>query len=119
MAVRLIRQNQADQFIGRGADLVSWAGLLVGDEGSPLQLPSYADRTMQVEGVFGAGGAIWLMGSSDGITYRQLQDPAGVPIAVTAVGTYQVGGNAPYIKPFVQGGDGTTALSVALTSRRS
>jgi len=41
-----------------GVQLVTWSGLLNGDDGAPVELPSHADRSVQVTGTFGAAGNV-------------------------------------------------------------
>ncbi len=43
-----------------------WLGLANGDSGSPMELPAFADKSVQVTGIFGAGGELSIEGSNDG-----------------------------------------------------
>lgn len=98
--------------------VITWSGLLNGDDGSAEQLWDFADRSMQVTGTFGTGGQATLLGSNDGTNYAALTDPQGNAIVVTAAGIKLPAPITRYVKPLVAG-DGTTNLVVSLFCRRS
>jgi hypothetical protein len=97
----------------------AWSGLLNGDDGAPAGSSYSGDRTVQVFGTFGTGGTVIVEGSLDGTNWFQLRDPTGTLISFTAAGGKAVMENAPYIRPRVTGGDGTTALSFLMSVRRN
>jgi len=94
----------------RGCYVVSWSGLLNGDDGSPIEMPGAADRSVQFTGTFGTGGTIQIEGSNDGTNYVVLTDPQGNNISKTAAGIEQVVEITRYLRPRVTAGDGTTNL---------
>ncbi|CAB4165266.1 hypothetical protein UFOVP821_32 [uncultured Caudovirales phage] len=102
-----------------GVQLVTWSGLLNGDDGAPVELPTHADRSVQVTGTFGASGNVNIEGSNDGTNYATLSTPASVALAITAAGIKAVLELPRYIRPRVTAGDGTTALVVTLLLRRN
>lgn len=101
------------------AILVTWAGLLNGDTGSPVEGVDFADRTAQISGTFGAGGSITMQGSNDNTNYDPLTDPQGNAITKTAAGLEVIVENPRYARPNVTAGDGTTSLTVTIWARRS
>lgn len=97
--------------------LVTWSGLLQGDEGESIQRIKYADRSVQVFGTFGAGGNLAVEGSNAGAQFATLNRIQGTPATFTAAGIAQLVENTTLIRPRVTGGDGTTNLTVALLIR--
>ncbi|MEY4375866.1 MAG: hypothetical protein RJB26_416 [Pseudomonadota bacterium] len=102
-----------------GVQLVTWTGLLNGDDGAPVELPTHSDRSVQVVGTFGAGGSLSIEGSNDGTNYATLNTPASVALAITAAGIKAVLELPRYIRPRVTAGDGTTSLTAVLLVRRN
>lgn len=97
--------------------LVTWAGLLNGDDGQPYNGHGLGDRSVQFVGTFGAGGTIVFEGSNDAATYASLTDPQGNAISKTATGIEQVMEAARQVRPRVTAGDGTTTLNAYLFIR--
>ena len=95
---------------------VQWSGLATGDDGEPVSLPGFADRSVQVEGTFG-GSSTAIQGSNDGTNYRALNDITKTAIAITAAGVEQVLEITKYIRPVVTGGAGS-GITVTLIARR-
>lgn len=91
-----------------------WEGLDSDDDGEALEMPAWADRSVQVIGTFGAGGTISFKGSNDGTNYEILQDIEGAALTFTAAGLRSVLELTRYVKPVVTAGDGTTDLDVYL-----
>lgn len=100
------------------ARLVTWSGLLNGDDGNPYEGAEFADRTAQVTGTFGASGSIQLEGSNDGTNYAVLADPQGNALTFTTGRIEQVLELPRYVRPRVTAGDGTTALALTMFCRR-
>jgi len=96
-----------------------WTTLLNGDTGSPLSLVGSADRSVQINGTFGAGGTIIIEGSNDGVNYVILTDPQGNTLSKTAAAIEAVLELTKWIRPRVSAGDGTTSLTVTLIARKS
>lgn len=99
--------------------VVTWTGLLNGDDGEPAQLATYSDRSVQVTGTFGTGGSVTVEGSNDGTNWFALSDPQGLAITRTAAGLKGVSELTRYVRPRVTAGDGTTSLTVVGLFRRS
>lgn len=101
------------------AFVASWANMANGDDGEPVELPDYADRSVQVEGTFGTGGSCAVQGTNDSANYRALTDPQGVTIGVTAAGIKQVAEMTRKVRPKITAGDGSTSLTVTMFFRRT
>ena len=99
------------------SSLISWTGLLNGDDGAPIQYGAFADRSVQFVGTFGAGGTIVLEGSNDGTNYVTLTDPQGNNISKNAASIEMVAEATRFIRPRVTAGDGTTNLQCHLFVR--
>jgi len=97
--------------------LVAWNALQNGDDGDAIPFSQYADKSVQVTGVFGVGGVVTFEGSNDGVNYSPLTDAQGndlnfgtSKIEIVCEATYRV-------RPRVTAGDGTTSVSVILLAR--
>ena len=103
-----------------GISLVQWTGLTkaTDDAGSPVELPNYSDRSVQVTGTFGTGGSVRIEGSLDGTNYATLTDPQGNALDVTAAKIEAISEAVRYIRPRVTAGDGTTTLVVTILFKR-
>ena len=100
--------------------VASWGPMADGDVGQELPaMWSYADRSFQVEGTFGAGGSCSLEGSNDLANYRILNDPTGVALTITSAAIKAVIEVTQNIRPHVTAGDGTTELTVTMLLRRT
>jgi hypothetical protein len=98
----------------------TWSTLTTtNDRGSAVEWAQWADRSIQVEGTFGAGGSLRWEGSNDGgTTYQALNDPQGNALNVTSAKIEQVLELSQFARPFITAGDGTTDLDVTLIMRR-
>lgn len=104
----------------REAWVVTWANLKSGDiGGAPTNLIGFADHTVQIEGQFGAGGAVIVLGTLDGANFRQLTDPQGNSLSIVSASVKQITEACVSIIPQVTGGDGTTNLTVTGLFRRT
>lgn len=99
--------------------LVTWVGLGNGDTGQPFTLAQYADRSVQVEGTFGAGGLVVVQGTLDGTNWRTLNDPYSNAISITVPKIEAVSELVNGIRPAVTAGDGTTSINVSMLVRKS
>jgi len=116
MATKAITINEisVDQY---EHNVATWETLANADDGSPFQGPSRKRISVQIGGVFGAGGNVIIEGSNDGVTYSTLDDLDGNALAtITASGLYQVRDMAEYVRPRVSAGDGTTAIVATLVA---
>jgi hypothetical protein len=102
---------------GDRAQRAVWTPLPSGSEGEPFERPSFADRSVQVTGLFGAGGALAIEGSNDGASWFRLTDPQGAPLSFSTAGLRQVQEVTLLLRPRVTGGDATTALTVTMLVR--
>ena len=103
---------------GDHGHIIGWGTLGNGDSGTPLQMIGSADRSVQVEGTFGAGGTVLIEGSNDGIIYRLLRDPSGTALSITSAGIAAILEISAFIRPRVSAGDVSTAIDVTLLVRR-
>ncbi len=103
---------------GERAHVISWSGLLNGDDGAPIEMPGSSDRSIQYQGTFGTGGTIILEGSNDGVNYHPLTDPQGNAISKTAAGIEAIMELTRYVRPRVSAGDGSTSLVATLLVKR-
>jgi hypothetical protein len=96
----------------------AWPAVPNGNTGQPV---AYAgrERSIQVEGTFGAGGSVSIEGSNDGQNYHVLNDSSGTPLTLTAAALKTIGDEAIFIRPKVTAGDGTTALNITLAVRKN
>jgi hypothetical protein len=99
--------------------LVTWTGLLNGDQGDAIELPDWADRCIQITGTFGASGNMRFEGSLDGTNWFPITDPQGNAINLTAAGGEALTEVTKYVRPNVTAGDGTTSLTVMMYARRN
>jgi hypothetical protein len=98
-----------------------WSGLLQSssDVGDAVELPG-ADRTVQLTGTLGVGGAATIQGSQDGTNFATVKDAGGSAVVLSAIGQLaQITESVRFIRPNITAGDGTTNLSVTLVSRRA
>lgn len=98
--------------------VTTWAGLAADDDGEPVRLAVYSDRSIQVVGSFG-GASVTIGGSNDGVNYHALTDTSGSELILTAAALKQIVELPVFIKPRVFGGDGSTDIKVIMAGRRS
>ncbi len=84
------------------------------DVGSAIEYPAHSDRSVQVDGTFGAGGTVVIQGSNDGTNWYTLNDPQGNALSFTSSKIEAVMEITQYIRPKVTAGDGTTSLTVTM-----
>jgi len=104
----------------RGLTQATWTGLLQSssDVGAAVELPG-SDRTYQLSGTLGVGGAVIMQGSEDGTNWGSLHDLAGNVLTLDAIGELFVSAEAPrYVRPSVSAGNGTTDITVTMSSRQ-
>lgn len=99
--------------------LVQWLLLANLDNGAPYEGVDFADRTVQIDGTFGAAGSISLEGSNDGVTWFALTDPQGNAITKTTAALEVIEEGPRYVRPNVTAGDGTTSLNCRIWARRT
>lgn len=96
---------------------VVWSGLATGDQGTPFEMPTFSDRSVQVQGTFG-GCTVTIEGSNDGTNWHALNDPQGNPLAFTAAKVEQVMEVTRFIRPNVTAGAGTGMVITMIASRK-
>lgn len=97
--------------------LVTWTPLQNGDDGDAIPFSQYADKSVQVTGIFGAGGSVAFEGSNDGVNWSPLTDAQGNDLNFTTAKIEQVVEITYRVRPRVVSGDGTTSVSVTLLAR--
>lgn len=88
-------------------------------DSAPIEFAQWADRCVQVGGVWGAGGAAVVEGSNDGATWFTLNSAQGTALSLSANALKQVVEVTRYARVRVTGGDGTTSLAVNFVLRRA
>jgi hypothetical protein len=103
----------------RDVAVTVWASMGADDDdGEPVRLAVYSDRSIQVSGTFG-GASVTIGGSNDGLTYHALHDTLGNLMTLTEGKLQQIVELPIFIKPRVFGGDVSTDLRVTLAGRKS
>lgn len=104
----------------QGITLIQWTGLTkaTDDAGEAVQLPNFADRSVQVTGTFGTGGSLRVEGSIDGTNYATLTDPQGNALDITAAKIEAISEAVRYIRPRITAGDANTTLVCTIMFKR-
>lgn len=122
MATRATTVTNPEQHIGRTSVLAVTAGMLNGDDSTPVESVSQYDRlSVQVSGTFGVGGSVAVEGSHDGSTWFALPGVNGTAIAITAAGGAVVAMDSCGVRKArcrVTAGDGTTSLTTSIYLRK-
>lgn len=95
-----------------------WADMALGDVGNGLRHSGTGDRTVQVFGIFGAGGSVTVEGTLDGTHWAALADTEGNTLTFTGAGIKTILQNVLDIRPVVSTGDGTTSITTIINVRR-
>ena len=116
--------NWAREIVPPRADQVhvyTWAAMANGDTGQAVELPWYADRTVQVIGTYGASGKARIEGSLNGTDWATLSDPQGADLDISSVSQSiaTVTELTRYIRPSVPTGDGSTELTIMILVRQT
>ena len=101
--------------------MVQWTPLANGDAGSWVALSNFSDRSIQVNGTFGAGGNVVIEGSNlptPSTAFFTLNDPFNASLGTITSGKITgIIEAVRWIRPRVSAGDGTTSLTVTLFAR--
>ena len=101
-----------------GIEIVTWANLANGDDGADYVSQRSADRSIQVEGTFGAAGSVRIEGSNyaTAALYQPFGDInlASIDVLTASRRLVQLLEAAYRIRPRVTAGDGTTSLTITL-----
>lgn len=105
-----------------------WSGFAAsGDVGTPIRIPAFPDRTVQIYGSFGTGGEITLEGSNDpradpnnasyaSSVWFPLTDPQGNSIVKTAAAGEAITELPEWVRPRASAGSGAS-IDVALYAK--
>jgi hypothetical protein len=116
MATQTATQTRLNT-IGNDGYRTAWT-LANGDDGAPFDNAGAVDKSVQVQGTFGAAGSVQIEGSNDGVNWQILRDPLGNNLVFTAAGLKAVLEATLLLRPRCTAGDGTTALVVSLLAMR-
>jgi hypothetical protein len=89
------------------------------DVTAPIEFAQWADRSVQVQGTWGAAGGLAIEGSNDGTNYSTLNHAQGTAATFSADGLKQIVEVPRFARARVTGGDGTTNLNVTFCLRRA
>lgn len=107
--------------LAEGVVIYTWEAMGDDDEGSWLECPAAADKTVQIDDEDGSadfgGATVTLQGSMDKVEAFSLTDADGNAIAVTASAMRLVRENPRYIRPISAGGSGTDVNVTLLTKK--
>ena len=87
--------------------------------GSPVEMPEWADRTVQLISANFDGGTLTMQGSMEGTNWVTLTDPQGTTIAKTAVGGWAILEHYRYMRPILSGASGAADVDVRMLMRRT
>lgn len=98
---------------GDGTVVVTWEALNAGDDGSPVLLSAYPDKTAQA---IGDATSVAIQGSMDGTNWFALDDPQGTTIALAGATNDMaaISQNPLYIRPVATGGTDTDVILLAV-----
>lgn len=104
-----------------GVIAITWAGLTFAstDSGDPISLSEFSDKTFQVFGTLGAGGALLIEGSNDGTNWVPLSNRQGTSMSFTTLAMNTSQDRPVWVRPRVTAGDGTTSLTVIVACHRT
>ena len=84
-----------------------WEAMGNADTGTAVQMAGASDRSVQVQGTFGAA-TVTIQGSNDGTNYQTLTDPQGNALTwTTANRLEQISELTRYVRAITAGGTGT------------
>lgn len=95
----------------------NWGPMANGDVGESIPFAQFTDKSMQVFGAFGVGGAARLEGSNDGNNWAALHDLQGNVLDITSAKIVVVAEATAFVRPSIVAGDGTTQLTVCLLAK--
>lgn len=110
-----------DQLYLQNHRVRTWTPLTTtNSDGDPI---SYASNgmggvTFQVNGTFG-GGTVLVEGSNNGTNWYTLNDQSNSPVSFSAAGLKTVRDQPLYIRPRLNGGDGTSSLTVVAALQKT
>ncbi|HET8869172.1 MAG TPA: hypothetical protein VFM48_01890 [Aquabacterium sp.] len=121
MATRAYSQNNQVSN-DKSVVLVTWAGLTFAttDDGAPISLAAWSEKTFQAFGTFGASGNVVIEGSNDGTNWSPISNRQGVtPFNLTSSQAINTSQDRPiWVRPRVTAGDDTTNVTVTVACHR-
>ena len=96
---------------------VTWPAVTEADTCTPVSFPAWCERTAQVFGTFGAGGAVTMQGSNDGTNFATMNNRQGAGIVVTAAGLATSQDLPVWVRPLISAGTGVS-VSIVLALHR-
>jgi hypothetical protein len=107
---------------GDNTRIVTWAALTTTNNyGSPFEMPGWSDRSIQLIGTLGTGGAVTLYGSNvaapdltDDDDWAILTDQSDNNLALSTLKVEQVMQLTRWVRPKITAGDGSTSLTAIL-----
>lgn len=110
----------------QSGDVGAAVGSTIGSGAAAIPAPGgafcagFADKSVYVNGIFGAAGSVAVEGNNDGgATFYPLSDPLGNVIAVTAATLKEIMEAVIQVRPHVTAGDGATSLTVTMFLRKT
>ena len=100
-----------------GVRVRQWRNLHNGDEGQPITLARFNDKTVQISGTFGVGGTVEMEGSLDGAIWTRLKDVFNVSLSATSEKLFTITEVPVYMRPVVTAGDANTDILVSILVR--
>lgn len=97
----------ADKMDLQGVRLRRWSAMTTGDNGEPIILTKFNDRTLHVTGTFG-GATVAFEGSNDGIEYLPMRDVFNAVVSASEAKLITLTEVPLYVRPVVTGGTGTS-----------
>lgn len=100
-----------------------WTPLTITNaDGQPVGFTGSGDRTVQITGIFGAGGTVVLEGTLDNnpltLNWFTLKGADGsTALSFTAAGLRTILENCVLVRPRVSAGDGTTSITAVVIAR--
>lgn len=100
--------------------IVTWEGMTFSgsDVGTPIEMPGFADRSVQITGTFGSGGSVKIEGSNDGVNYATLNSPQGNALDIATAKIEAIMELTRFVRPRITAGNGSTALNVIMLIKR-
>jgi hypothetical protein len=99
-----------------GVRVRRWSSMALNDDGQPIILTRFNDRTIHVSGTFGTGGLVVLEGSNDGVEYLAMRDVFNNVISANTAKLITLTEVPVYVRPRVSAGDGTTSITLTVAA---
>jgi hypothetical protein len=118
----IVAELERIKTFGDVAVCATWAALTTTNNyGSPIAMPGWSDRSIQLLGDLGTGGAVTMYGSnkaapdeSDDDDWAILTDPQGNNIALSSLKVEQISELTRWVRPKITAGNGSTSLTAIL-----